>query len=169
MHKTLLIDGQACDIESLEQQVDYVQFRYQGQDYRYRLRRRQHGEVVMERQHNDTVQLVHGYVGQPSTDGVSRLWIDGREVDVSDGSRRSKAVADDAPDEAVAPLTGVVRSVQVEVGQSVTKGSALVVMEAMKMQMTITAPRDGVISEVHVVEGEQVEEGTIVVDIETHS
>ncbi len=58
-----------------------------------------------------------------------------------------------------APMPGVVLDVRVEVGQVVTKGATLVVLEAMKMEHHITAPRDGVVTDVYVTAGQQVENG----------
>ena len=42
------------------------------------------------------------------------------------------------------------------------KGEVLVVMEAMKMEMTLSAPRDGVLAEIVVSEGAQIAEGAMV-------
>jgi 3-methylcrotonyl-CoA carboxylase alpha subunit len=44
---------------------------------------------------------------------------------------------------------------------SVEKGEILVVMEAMKMEMTLAAPRAGVIAEILAGEGAQVSEGSV--------
>ena len=43
---------------------------------------------------------------------------------------------------------------------TVTKGAALIVLEAMKMEITLTAPRDGTIDVIRYVVGDMVEEGT---------
>ena len=61
-----------------------------------------------------------------------------------------------------APMPGVVKLVRVAVGESVRKGQALLVLEAMKMEHAITAGRDGVIAEI-AREGSQVSEGTALV------
>ncbi|MBT6910239.1 MAG: acetyl/propionyl/methylcrotonyl-CoA carboxylase subunit alpha, partial [Rhodospirillaceae bacterium] len=45
-----------------------------------------------------------------------------------------------------APLPGKIVQVQVEVGTSVKKGDPLLILEAMKMEHTITAPRDAVVA-----------------------
>ena len=46
-----------------------------------------------------------------------------------------------------APMPGKVVSFAVKAGDAVTKGQALAVMEAMKMEHTIAAPVDGVVAE----------------------
>src|SRR5690606_9995907 len=48
-----------------------------------------------------------------------------------------------------APMPGKVISVLVDAGSVVSKGQPLLVMEAMKMEHTITAPADGVIEQIH--------------------
>jgi len=58
-----------------------------------------------------------------------------------------------------APMPGKVIAVMVEAGSAVTRGTPLLVMEAMKMEHTICAPADGTVSEVLYGIGEQVTEG----------
>jgi 3-methylcrotonyl-CoA carboxylase alpha subunit len=58
-----------------------------------------------------------------------------------------------------APMPGKVVSFLAKAGDTVTRGQALAVMEAMKMEHTITAPRDGVVAELLYGVGDQVAEG----------
>lgn len=58
-----------------------------------------------------------------------------------------------------APMPGKVVSFAVKTGDKVSKGQALAVMEAMKMEHTIAAPADGVVQEVLYAPGDQVAEG----------
>ena len=58
-----------------------------------------------------------------------------------------------------APMPGKVVSFAVKAGDKVTKGQALAVMEAMKMEHTIAAPLDGVVEELLYLPGDQVAEG----------
>ena len=60
----------------------------------------------------------------------------------------------------VAPIPARVTHVLVEAGAPVTKGMALVVLEAMKMEITLSAPRDGTIETILHGVGDMVEEGT---------
>ncbi len=64
-----------------------------------------------------------------------------------------------------APMPGLVRVVRAGVGDTVKRGQALLVLEAMKMEHTIAAPRDGVIAAI-AAEGSQVSEGTVLVGFE---
>ena len=58
-----------------------------------------------------------------------------------------------------APMPGKVVAVLVESGAVVEKGAPLVIMEAMKMEHTISAPRDGVLAEIYYKVGDLVNEG----------
>jgi len=58
-----------------------------------------------------------------------------------------------------APMPGKVVSFAVQAGDKVSKGQALAVMEAMKMEHTIAAPVDGVVAELLYAPGDQVAEG----------
>ena len=59
-----------------------------------------------------------------------------------------------------APMPGKVVSFAVKAGDKVSKGQALAVMEAMKMEHTIAAPLDGVVAELLYAPGDQVTEGS---------
>jgi 3-methylcrotonyl-CoA carboxylase alpha subunit len=58
-----------------------------------------------------------------------------------------------------APMPGKVVSFAVKAGDKVSKGQALAVMEAMKMEHTIAAPADGTVAELLYAPGDQVAEG----------
>jgi biotin carboxyl carrier protein len=66
----------------------------------------------------------------------------------------------------VAPMPGLVKSVLVEVGATVTIGTRLLVLEAMKMENDIASPRDGTVTAVHVASGTVVDGGKALVVIE---
>jgi 3-methylcrotonyl-CoA carboxylase alpha subunit len=56
--------------------------------------------------------------------------------------------------------------VLVEVGQSVDRGTPLVVLEAMKMEQTLTAPRAGRVTAVRCAAGDRVDAGAVLVELE---
>ena len=66
----------------------------------------------------------------------------------------------------MAPMPGKVSSVHVVPGDSVQAGQSLVIMEAMKMEHTITAPIASVVSEVRCAVGDQVDNGQVLVILE---
>ena len=65
-----------------------------------------------------------------------------------------------------APMPGKVIKVMTQAGARVTKGQPLLILEAMKMEHTVTAPADGVIKEIHYGAGEQVLEGSELITLE---
>ena len=69
-------------------------------------------------------------------------------------------------DTITAPMPGKIIALNVAAGDSVSKDDPLVVMEAMKMEQTLTAPRDGIIAEIGAGVGELVTDGAILVQLE---
>ncbi len=67
-----------------------------------------------------------------------------------------EAAAATAGGPVTSPMPGTVLVVKATVGERVSAGAPLVVVEAMKMEHTVTAPVDGVLTELHVRAGQQV-------------
>ena len=89
-----------------------------------------------------------------------------RPIDVRDRSIEADAQeierADPSnPGHVAAPVIGAVIP-QVEVGDEVAAGDAVAVIEAMKMESTITAPIAGTVERVAIASGTRVERGDLV-------
>jgi 3-methylcrotonyl-CoA carboxylase alpha subunit len=69
------------------------------------------------------------------------------------------AGAEDGDTRLAAAMPGTVVQVLVVAGQQVSRGQPLIVVEAMKMEHTISAPADGTVGEVHFGVGDSVAEG----------
>ena len=65
-----------------------------------------------------------------------------------------------------AHITGTVFAIETELGQNVSEGDVLVVIESMKMELPVEAPGAGRVSEIRVEQGQSIEEGDIVVVLE---
>jgi 3-methylcrotonyl-CoA carboxylase alpha subunit len=63
-------------------------------------------------------------------------------------------------------MPGKVIKLMVQAGAQVKKGDGLLILEAMKMEHTITAPADGRVKEIHYAAGEQVLEGAQLITLE---
>lgn len=63
-----------------------------------------------------------------------------------------------------APMSGTVVAVHVQPGGTVKAGTAVITMEAMKMEHTLRAPADGTIAALLAAVGEQVSEGTLLAE-----
>ena len=88
--------------------------------------------------------------------------------------RAPKAAPKAAPAPAAAPAAGAEGSVKIEagaagkvfkieanVGQAVKKGDAVVIVEAMKMEIPVVAPEDGTVASINVAVGDAVEAGAL--------
>ena len=62
-----------------------------------------------------------------------------------------------------APMPGLVLDINVSAGQSVKKGDALLVLEAMKMENILKSPSDGIIGKIEVEKGQAVEKNQILI------
>jgi 3-methylcrotonyl-CoA carboxylase alpha subunit len=129
-----------------------------------------------------TAQIVYGAQGADVTVGGARPAPDAVAVVAGDaayvlhaGRQTKVALRDLALDEAGdagggglvrAPMHGKVLAVLVEQGAQVTRGQRLAIIEAMKMEHTLTAPLDGTVIEIAVAPNAQVPEGAKVMVIE---
>jgi len=72
-----------------------------------------------------------------------------------------------AGDKAIkAPMQSTVVKLAVAAGDKVVEGDQILVLEAMKMEQSITSPRNGVIKDVKVAVGETVPSGTVLIEFE---
>jgi 3-methylcrotonyl-CoA carboxylase alpha subunit len=70
------------------------------------------------------------------------------------------------PQSLFAPMPATVVKVLVQPGTAVKKGHAVVLLEAMKMELPVRAPTDAVVAAVHCREGELVQAGALLVDLQ---
>ncbi len=103
--------------------------------------------------------------------GTREVYVDG-----TDGSTRLREVprftdpADAvASGSLLAPMPGTVVKVMAGAGAVVAAGDPVLVLEAMKMQHTVTAPHDGTVSEIDVEPGAQVASGEVLAVVEEHA
>lgn len=65
----------------------------------------------------------------------------------------------------LAPMNGTILAVNVNIGDSVTKGQAVVVLESMKMENDIPAPEDGVVASIEVKKGDAVNADAVLITL----
>ncbi|MBC7668950.1 MAG: acetyl/propionyl/methylcrotonyl-CoA carboxylase subunit alpha [Gemmatimonadaceae bacterium] len=99
----------------------------------------------------------------PSAFGDDPLYVfEGGDVREFDFTPKVGAAHVSASDGAIlSPMPGKIVSVDVEAGQTVTKGQTLLTLEAMKMEHALAAPFDGVVAELSAIAGGQVSEGVV--------
>jgi 3-methylcrotonyl-CoA carboxylase alpha subunit len=102
-------------------------------------------------------------------EGTQRISVfyDGRSYTFDLPDPLTGAEAEQAGGDAIiAPMPGVVKVVSTSAGAPVEMGDALLVLEAMKMEHTLTAPRDGIVAEVLTSVDDQVTDGTLLLALE---
>lgn len=62
-----------------------------------------------------------------------------------------------------AHITGTVWKIEVEIGQSVSAGDTVVILESMKMEMPVEAEEGGTVKEIRVKPSQAVDEGDVLV------
>jgi acetyl-CoA carboxylase biotin carboxyl carrier protein len=65
-----------------------------------------------------------------------------------------------------AHITGVVWKIEVAVGDQVSEGDVVVILESMKMEMPVEAEDDGTVVEIRCAEKDSVSEGDVLVVLE---
>ena len=119
------------------------------------------------------IKLVH--IGEANADGIRTVSFEfnglPREIDIKDRNVKATNISRKKADKANqgeigATLSGSVVKVLVEKGQAITKGTPLVVTEAMKMETTIAAPISGIVAQIHVTAGNRIESGDCLLEIE---
>jgi 3-methylcrotonyl-CoA carboxylase alpha subunit len=98
------------------------------------------------------------------TDRVS-VWLDGEWHRLDRVSAPVHVAAGAGEGTVRAPMPGVILDVRVNNGDSVQRGHALIVMEAMKMEHTLTANHAGVVSGLGVRAGDRVRDGDVLLSV----
>ncbi len=88
---------------------------------------------------------------------------DGEMYIIEAGTKRRKTKQRDHS--MSAPMPGVVTKILVEPKQQVTKGTPLIILEAMKMEHQILASRDGTVVAIRCREGELVQPGNDLIEL----
>jgi len=65
-----------------------------------------------------------------------------------------------------AHITGSVWKIEVAVGDQVSDGDAVVILESMKMEIPVESEDEGVVKEIRCEEGQSVSEGDVLVVLE---
>jgi pyruvate carboxylase subunit B len=115
----------------------------------------------------------HTVLAERVGSGEWALQLRGRSYGVDVADERTKAMRDMSPAGSTsvgpavvrAPMPGLVVRVEVEPGDLVEVGGGLVVVEAMKMENSLTAPVGGRVGAIHVVEGQAVEKDEVLMEM----
>ncbi len=132
-------------------------------------------EIAAEIEPGKTLIIKFIGVGEPHPDGRRHVFFElngiPRSVSVVDHSLEQDAQHaekgdPDNPDHITAGMPGMVVMLAVQAGDTVREGQKLLIIEAMKMQTTISAERDAKVADVLVKPGSQVETGDLLLRLE---
>jgi propionyl-CoA carboxylase alpha chain len=114
---------------------------------------------------------LRGRISAERPGGPRGVWVDGplRSACLREVPRFTDPADAVASGSLLAPMPGTVVSVKVEVGAEVAAGDVVLVLEAMKMQHTVTAPHAGAVAKVNVEPGAQVASGEVLAVVEESS
>ena len=131
-------------------------------------------EVEIELEAGKTLYISLSGMTDPDDQGVRRLFyqLNGfpRALEIVDenfGTETTKREKADPliPGHVPSPMPGKILEMKVQVGDSVSKGDPITVLEAMKMEYVVTAKVGGKVEQVLVSKGEQVEEADLLASI----
>lgn len=130
-------------------------------------------EILVEISEGKTIIIKLLYISEPNEEALRTVSFElngqTRRVQIKDNSAKVDKVTNkkiSGENEVGAPLQGKLASIKVKPGDEVTENTALFVIEAMKMESSITAPRAGVVKEVHLKSGDMVQQDDLVVSLE---
>lgn len=151
MKKSFFINGEKVEVEI----ISPTHFVLEGQVFEFTHTALGHGRFTLRHEAKNIRGVIHG----------NRVFLSHTEIEIEEAvaGRITEREAKHQPHSA--PMTGTIRKVLVAVGDSVNKGQPLMVMEAMKLQLTIEAAADGQVTVFHAKEGDLVEEGRQLVEI----
>lgn len=161
-----------------------MEFQYEHQDHHHTIRLVSSGDgeftaVIGERElHFHAEQQADGAwlltIGQRqirayiSADGdIRHVYVDGQTTTLTaldERTRRSRR--SQSAGGLTAQMPGQVVEVLVEQGEQVSNGQTLVILEAMKMEIRVSAPADGTVKTIYVSQGDVVQRGEKLVEIE---
>ena len=109
-----------------------------------------------------------GLIEADGRTGTREVYVDGagRSARLREVPRFTDPADAVASGSLLAPMPGTVVAVKVEAGREVVAGDVVLVLEAMKMQHTVTAPHDGTVTEINVEPGAQVAAGEVLAVVE---
>jgi pyruvate carboxylase len=129
-------------------------------------------EVLVEIAKGKVIIIHMLFITEPDEDGMRtisfqlngqtrRIKIKDKGISVTKVQNRKAT----ASNEIGSPLQGKIGSIKVKEGDQLKKDQVLFVIEAMKMETTVTSPQDGVVKKIHLASGALVEQDDLIVEL----
>jgi len=134
---------------------------------------KQNEEVFVEIGKGKHIIIKMLYIADADESGMRKVYFElngqTRVIDVRDQNLKSTKPTNrkvDGEHQVGAPLQGRIAEVKVKVGDKVKENQALFVIEAMKMETTVSSPEAGTVKAVYLNGGDMVEQDDLVVELE---
>ncbi len=140
-------------------------------EYKYKINGNEYNVAVEELEGNKASVTVNGKTYQVELDRPAKPVVTKPVARPAAAPAAAPVAAAPAPRPAAggagikAPLPGVILDIKVKVGDTVTKGQTLAILEAMKMENNIDADRDGKVVAINVEKGQSIAEGTDIITL----
>ena len=140
-------------------------------EYKYKINGNEYNVAVEELEGNKASVTVNGKTYQVELDRPAKPVVTKPVARPAAAPTAAPVAAAPAPRPAAggagikAPLPGVILDIKVKVGDTVTKGQTVAILEAMKMENNINADRDGKVVAINVEKGQSIAEGTDIITL----
>ena len=140
-------------------------------EYKYKINGNEYNVAVEELEGNKASVTVNGKTYQVELDRPAKPVVTKPVARPAAAPAAAPVAAAPAPRPAAggtgikAPLPGVILDIKVKVGDTVTKGQTVAILEAMKMENNINADRDGKVVAINVEKGQSIAEGTDIITL----
>lgn len=154
---TYTVNIEAVDDNSYRAVID-------GRDYRFTAEQIDSGAWLIDLADDEARTLAH--TASHNDERFVQVTADTFTLAVPDARATRRRGTATASGDLNAQMPGQVMAVEVSVGDTVDAGQTLVILEAMKMEIRVSAPVDGTVTALHVSTGDVVERGQGLVTIE---
>jgi biotin carboxyl carrier protein len=165
----LHINNKPVALEAIEREPGAIRFKLNDQTFSFRGKRMEDGSFVLEEEVAQGVwRRTRGVIARDAK-GTWQVQLGALDASVSKDQPRAVQKQEEAALSPRTPMPGLVRRIMVKQGDKVAKGQAIAVLEAMKLQFTLSAGGDALVKAVLAKEGELVAEGIELVQLEAPS
>ena len=140
-------------------------------EYKYKINGNEYNVAVEELEGNKASVTVNGKTYQVELDRPAKPVVTKPVARPAAAPAAAPVAAAPAPRPAAggagikAPLPGVILDIKVKVGDTVTKGQTVAILEAMKMENNFNADREGQVVAINVEKGQSIAEGTDIITL----